>query len=65
MDGWGGWMDGRTGRQIICIPYFLASTEDNIHIKENTPKCNKITEQGEGVSINLSGQYDTNWSFGY
>jgi hypothetical protein len=33
----------------MCIPYFLASTEDNIHIEENTTKCNTITEHRERV----------------
>jgi hypothetical protein len=47
------------------VPYFLASIEDNIHIKENIPKCNTITEHRERVSTEVSGQCDTDWSFGY
>jgi hypothetical protein len=60
LDGWvGGWREGQMGRQVICIPYFLASREDNICIEENSPKCNTMTEYRKGVIIKVSHQYDT------
>jgi hypothetical protein len=35
------------------------ASEDNKHIKENTPKCNTITEHRERVNIKVRGQHNT------